>query len=597
MKKEVYLFLSFLLLTFMSFAQETVSRDEAIKMAKHFISNKIDDTSDDTAKTNVIVNGSDTILYEVIIGKKSTIIPGIKICKPILAYLDNPQGGSVFDSESLATNGHGYFIRKYIDQIQNCLDSGDDYKIHPGWNHEAINTNDTKSTNDTIINPLLSSRWGQSVSNDGRQSNAYNYFISSTRLFGGDTCPTGCIATAMGQIMNYWKYPVYKTGNVYQYDWCNMVDELRVDRPNYIKERNAVARLLADCGDAVGMDYCMPLNVYDGSFAWPQYARDAFVEDFGYSDNATIIRRFEGGYSDSDWKDRIVRPLMSGYPVFYAAIEDWSVNGHAFVCDGYRSTDGLFHFNFGWTDDDQEWRSNWYSLENITPESNQQYNTLERAIIWLHPGEDDVFCDYTLDLTRYYNDNIYNGIVQEFPFYFVPATYANLLSSREHTNAPVSWRTIPSGESSEYVAHKSVTLQPGFHAERGSTFSARIVPCSNCDSEEMSSLTQQTMMPGGGNSEDSSMLGKSVVTDSNNEEMSDNRLFPNPSHETITYQGKKVASMGIYDMTGKAVYRWFIVSKTENEIVVNIKDLRPSMYVLLLNMSDGTREVVRFIKE
>ena len=48
-------------------------------------------------------------------------------------------------------------------------------------------------------------------------------------------------------------------------------------------------------------------------------------------------------------------------------------------------------------------------------------------------------------------------------------------------------------------------------------------------------------------------------------------------------------------MTGKAVYRWFIVSKTENEIVVNIKDLRPSMYVLL-NMSDGTREVVRFIK-
>lgn len=55
--------------------------------------------------------------------------------------------------------------------------------------------------------------------------------------------------------------------------------------------------------------------------------------------------------------------------------------------------------------------------------------------------------------------------------------------------------------------------------------------------------------------------------------------------------------MGIYDMTGKAVYRWFIVSKTENEIVVNIKDLRPSMYVLLLNMSDGTREVVRFIKE
>lgn len=77
----------------------------------------------------------------------------------------------------------------------------------------------------------------------------------------------------------------------------------------------------------------------------------------------------------------------------------------------------------------------------------------------------------------------------------------------------------------------------------------------------------------------------------------DSRLFPNPSHETITYQGKQVKSMSIFDMTGNAVFRWFVMSKTDDEITINIKDLRPSMYVLLLDMSDGTREVKRFIKE
>lgn len=597
MNKQVYLFLSFLLLTSMSFAQETVSQDDAIQMAKKFIANKIYSKSNNSAVTNVVVNGSDTILYEVIVENKSIIIPGIKSCKPVLAYLDNPQGVSALDSASLEANGHGYFIRKYIDQIVDCLDSGNDYKIHPGWNLEEVNT-DTKSASDTIIDPLISSRWGQSASNDNMQSNAYNYFISSTLGFRSDTCPTGCVATAMGQIMNYWKYPIYKKGGVYQYDWCNMVDELRIERPNYVMERNAVARLLADCGDAVGMDYCMPLNFYYGSFAWPQYARDAFVEDFGYNDNATIIRRQEGNYSDSDWKDRIVGSLMSGCPVFYAAIEKGTLfQGHAFVCDGYRSTDRLFHFIFGWKDDNDQWKSNWFSLENIYPDSNQLFNKRERAIIWLYPGENDVFCDYTLDLTRYYSDNIYNGIVQETPSYFVPNTYANLISSREQPNVPASWRTIPSGESSEYIAHKSVTLLPGFHAERGSTFSARIAPCSTCDSEEMLSMTQSTMALESDNYQDSTISTKSVVVNNNAKGVNVHRLFPNPSHETITYQGKEVTSMAIYDLSGKAVYRWFIVSKTANEIVVNIKDLRPSAYVLLLNMSDGTREAMGFVKE
>lgn len=392
--------------------------------------------------------------------------------------------------------------------------------------------------------------------------------------------------------MNYWKYPVYKKGDVYQYDWCNMVDELQIERPNYVMERNAIARLLADCGDAVGMDYCMPLNFFDGSFAWPQYARDAFVEDFGYNDNATIIRRKEGGYSDLEWKDRIIRPLMSGCPVFYAAIEEGTIiQGHAFVCDGYIISLDLFHINFGWNGNN----NSWYSLENINPDS-QYYNGLERAIIWLYPGEDDVFCDYTLDLTMYYNDKIHNGIVQESPFYFVPNTYANLISSREQIGTPNSWRTIPSGETSEYVAHKSVTLLPGFHAERGSNFTAKIVPCTECGNEAIVLMSE----PAAGQEDatfNASEMSKAMAIQGDSAGVESQTLYPNPCHETITYQGMDVGQAAIYDLLGKPVFRWFVVSRTDNEIVFDIKDLKAGSYILVLESTDGTYTAKRFIKE
>ena len=44
-----------------------------------------------------------------------------------------------------------------------------------------------------------------------------------------------------------------------------------------------------------------------------------------------------------------------------------------------------------------------------------------------------------------------------------------------------SWRTIPTGAVSEYVAHEEVILLDGFLAETGSNFYAHIAPCESCD--------------------------------------------------------------------------------------------------------------------
>lgn len=50
-------------------------------------------------------------------------------------------------------------------------------------------------------------------------------------------------------------------------------------------------------------------------------------------------------YALSDWEDEVYNSLASGCPVLYGGQSD--SGGHEFVCDGY-SSDGYFHFNWGW---------------------------------------------------------------------------------------------------------------------------------------------------------------------------------------------------------------------------------------------------------
>ena len=64
----------------------------------------------------------------------------------------------------------------------------------------------------------------------------------------------------------------------------------------------------------------------------------------------------------------------------------------------------------------------------------------------------------------------------------VPLTFTRLTSVPNDPQLPSSWRTIPSGATSEYAAHEEIVLQDGFLAEPGCNFYAHIVPCPSCDS-------------------------------------------------------------------------------------------------------------------
>lgn len=171
--------------------------------------------------------------------------------------------------------------------------------------------------------------------------------------------PTGCVATAMAQIMRYHEYPAKGKGSkLYRftpategigelrafanfgqatYNYAEMID--RYAGNNYTPEQaNAVATLMYHCGVAVEMNYDL-----GGSGAYDNVAAKALEQYFGYSTKFYV----RDVYTTRDWMNIIYEEISSGRPILYGGATP-QFAGHAFVFDGYNA-DGLVHVNWGWS--------------------------------------------------------------------------------------------------------------------------------------------------------------------------------------------------------------------------------------------------------
>ncbi|MBP5328150.1 MAG: C10 family peptidase [Bacteroidales bacterium] len=206
------------------------------------------------------------------------------------------------------------------------------------------------------VGPLLTTTWDQ--------GQYYNALCPEDANGPAGHVPTGCIATAMAQIINYWGYPIHGRGiHSYQsnygtlsvnydsatYDYANMPTALT--STSTPQEINAVATLMRDCGVAVQMQYST-----GGSGAFGDDVRAAFVNFFRL--NSDYAERLY--FPDSVWRYMLQENLANNHPVCYLADICRGCDGHAFVCDGYK-TDGYFHFNFGWSG----MSDGWYTLDAV----------------------------------------------------------------------------------------------------------------------------------------------------------------------------------------------------------------------------------------
>jgi len=249
------------------------------------------------------------------------------------------------------------------------------------WNAYINNT--PKNTHQAMssVNPLLDSiTWDQSPH--------YNAYCP-----GGSV--TGCVATAMAQIMKYWKYPSVGLGSSCYYDevlygytenygeLCATFDTSHYawsEMPNKVTSaNNEVAKLMYDCGVAVDMDYSPTSS---GAFvvSGPACALQAYPKYFNYV-SSTIKGYLQTSYSPTAWVNLIENELNHGRPVQYQGT-DHTYGGHSWVCDGYN-TSGYFHMNWGWSGDDD----GYYSPTDLAPNGSGYdfSDTLVGAIIGIEP--------------------------------------------------------------------------------------------------------------------------------------------------------------------------------------------------------------------
>ena len=186
----------------------------------------------------------------------------------------------------------------------------------------------------------------------------------------GEHCLTGCVATAMAQIMHYWQWPKQTTAAIPAYttstlnievpaipvttiDWENILEkytftwnpyikdgELVVETVNEFNEEqaDAISTLMQLCGSAVEMDYDKGLSTSSSSLA-----AQAYCQYFDYNMPELI---FPLGLDTDEWEEIIYDELIKARPIYFSGYPTISNIGHAFVLDGYEN--GYFHANWGW---------------------------------------------------------------------------------------------------------------------------------------------------------------------------------------------------------------------------------------------------------
>lgn len=290
---------------------------------------------------------------------------------PLLGYSD---AGSFPADTTLLPPAMRWWISEYANQIA--------YARARGLEGGGIKTAVLEGL--PAIAPMIKTAWDQ-----GEPYNA------QCPTYGSSATYTGCVATAMAQVLNYWQYPEKGKGQISynaetiqkrlslnfalkKFDWANMLPAY--ENGNWTAEQaDAVAYLMKACGYAVKMDYGT-----DSSGALAIYIARGLTRYLDYDPNISYeVRHF---YSTTQWNQMIYDNLRDVGPVLYGG-GSLIGGGHSFICDGYDG-EGLFHFNWGWTG----MSDGYFSLDALNPYAlgtgggtGGGYNFTQDAVLGIQP--------------------------------------------------------------------------------------------------------------------------------------------------------------------------------------------------------------------
>ena len=212
---------------------------------------------------------------------------------------------------------------------------------------------------DGPIEPLLKDiAWGQ-----------FAPFNLNAPTVGEKQAPVGCVATAVAQILYYYRYPAATLSDIPAYttatekfevagvekgtklDWNNILD-------NYINGYTDVnAKAVSDLFSVV--DAAIEADFGKEETASGKICIEELVNVFGY-DPDLIRLSYRSSYTFKEWSNLIYNELKENRPVLRAGFS--LTKGHRFLCDGIDKN-GLFHINWGWAGS----RDGYYDLALLNP--------------------------------------------------------------------------------------------------------------------------------------------------------------------------------------------------------------------------------------
>ena len=330
MKKLTLLFIG--IFTFLTLSAQQVTQEAALKKAEQFL-NKASLSSRAPRKAPQLTLANSRDEFYAFNDKANggyIIVSGEERMPDVLAYSYD----SRFDADNMPCNMKAW-LEGYAEQVKYL-------RTHP-----EVSARRTTTERENV-GPLLTCWFSQD----------YPYNAKCPEL-DGMLCPTGCVATAMAQIMYYWQWPKQTTDVIPGYttdklkiempeipvttiDWDNMLGAY--DDEEYTeKQADAISTLMLLCGVSAKMIYSPSgsgASLYDASRAFRRY--------FDYDDLIEVVSR--SAYSTEDWEQLVYDELKNKRPVLYDGFPTDGSSGHAFVLDGYK--DGYFHVNWGWGGDE-----------------------------------------------------------------------------------------------------------------------------------------------------------------------------------------------------------------------------------------------------
>lgn len=339
MKKSVLSFLCLVLCVLMAQAGP-VDKQQAQQQAQAFFAKK-GKVLKKSAKPHKVprkaAGAADEAYYYVFNSEGNNgfvIVSGDDRTAPVFGYSDT---GS-FDENNIPENMQAW-LAGYVDEIKAL---GTD---ESSANSKLLSAPKKAEAVKRPVAPLLTALWNQ--------SSPYN---DNCPLYDGtNKSATGCVATAMAQVMYYYRAQSVSatTAEIPAYispknnlsipadpanspiDWANMTD--KYSSSSTTAQKAAVAALMAYCGHSVQMNYGESSGAYSSDIP------AALETYFGYATGGKYLNR--SSYTLQEWEKMVYEELLAARPLLYGGQS--SGGGHAFVIDGYDG-EGLFHFNWGW---------------------------------------------------------------------------------------------------------------------------------------------------------------------------------------------------------------------------------------------------------